>query len=58
MHSNASIDGKLNIVSSPTSGTEITVVVPAAFVYRKPTNSRIKWLKSKLEMLGRPLKRN
>jgi signal transduction histidine kinase len=43
------IDGKLTIRSSPTSGTEITVVVPGRFVFRNPratVSERIKTILS------------
>jgi len=41
----ARIGGKLTLVSSATSGTEITVVVPGGFVFRKASGTPLNKLR-------------
>jgi signal transduction histidine kinase/streptogramin lyase len=42
----ARIGGRLSLVSSPNSGTEVTVVVPGSVVYRRASDAPSKWLKA------------
>jgi signal transduction histidine kinase len=48
----ARIGGKLTLVSSANSGTEITVVVPGGIVFRKPTATRFDKIKAVLSRMG------
>ena len=45
----ARIEGKLTIVSSATSGTEITVIVPGGIVFRKPSMAATEMMKRLLK---------
>jgi signal transduction histidine kinase/ligand-binding sensor domain-containing protein len=46
------IGGKLTVVSSADSGTEITVVVPGGIVFRKPSPSPLEKIKNVLRRVG------
>jgi len=48
----ARIGGKLTIVSSADSGTEVTVVVPGGIVFRKPSPSPLEKMRSILRRLS------
>jgi len=45
----ARIEGKLKIVSSVTSGTEVTVIVPGRMVFRKPSVAPTEMIKRLLK---------
>jgi ligand-binding sensor domain-containing protein len=46
------IGARLTLVSSATSGTAVTVVVPGRIVFRKASPSRFAWIKSFLKRTG------
>lgn len=49
----ARIGGKLTLVSSASSGTEITVVVPGRIVFRKATETRFERIRAIVKGIGR-----
>ena len=42
----ARIGGRLSLVSSANSGTEVTVVVPGSVVYRRASAAQSNWIKA------------
>src|SRR6185295_9455083 len=50
------IESKFTLVSTPTTGTEITLVVPGSIIFRKPSATRLSRIKSFLGLRVRTLR--